>query len=143
MRRHKDAAVFLCGGQTEAVVVLIDGAAHSAQAVVAVGEHIRDGELFQPGCTRRLDNADKSDVMAGHGVKLDLQVICIAAGVMRLQDAIGHGAGLGICNGCRVKAFCCQRGISIAVCRNPLAPGVICTAGAALDHIQHSIRLSF
>ena len=143
VRGHKDTAVLFGSGQAKAVVVLIDGAAHSAQAVVAVGEHIRDGELFQPGCTRRLDNADESDVMACHGVKLDLQVICIAAGVMRLQDAIGHGAGLGICNGCRVKAFCCQRGISIAVCRNPLAPGVICTAGAALDHIQHSIRLSF
>ena len=137
VRGHKDAAVLFSSGQSKAVVILVDRAAHSAQAVVAVGKHIRNGEFLQTGCAGRLDNANKGDVMAGHGVKLDLQVIGIAAGVMGLQNAVGHGTGLCVCNGCCIKAFCGQRGRCIAVCRHPLPAGIVCTAGAALDHIQH------
>ena len=135
--RHKDAAVLLCCRQAEAVVILVDGAAHSAQAVVAVGQHIGDGELFQPRGTGRLDDAHKGDVMAGHGVKLDLQVFGIAAGVVGLQNAVGHGAGLCVLDGCGIKALCCQCGACFAVCRHPFTAGIVCAAGAALDHIQH------
>ena len=42
-----DAAVLLGGGQAEDVVVLVDGAAHGAEAVVTVGQHIGHGELLQ------------------------------------------------------------------------------------------------
>ena len=40
MRRNIDAAVFLGAAQSEHMVIFIDGAAHGAQRVVAVGEHI-------------------------------------------------------------------------------------------------------
>ena len=43
--RHIDAAVFLRGGETEDMVVLIDRAADGAEAVVAVGHRIRHGEF--------------------------------------------------------------------------------------------------
>ena len=137
MRGHKDAAVLFGSRQAEAVVILVDGAAHGAQAVVAVGEHIRDGELFQAGRAGRLDDAHKGDVMAGHGVKLDLQVFGIAAGVVSLQNAVGHGTGLGVFHRSGIKALggqCCR---CVAVCRHPLAAGIVCAAGAAFDHIQH------
>ena len=39
--RHIDAAIFLCSAKAEHVVVLIDGAAHCAQRVVAVSHSIR------------------------------------------------------------------------------------------------------
>ena len=48
MRRHIDAAVFLRAGQAEHMVILVDGAAHRAQGIVAVGEHIGDREPGQP-----------------------------------------------------------------------------------------------
>ena len=137
MRGHKDAAVLFGSRQAETVVILVDGAAHGAQAVVAVGEHIRDGELFQAGRAGRLDDAHKGDVIAGHGVKLDLQVFGIAAGVVSLQNAVGHGTGLGVFHRSGIKALggqCCR---CVAVCRHPLAAGIIRTAGAAFDHIQH------
>ena len=137
MRGHKNAAVFFGGGQAEAVVVLIDGAAHGAKAVVAVGEHIRNGEFLQTGRTGRLDDAHKGDVMAGHGIELDLQVFGIAAGVVGLQNAVGHGASLCVLDGCGIKALCCQCGACFAVCRHPFTAGIVCAAGAALDHIQH------
>ena len=137
VRGHKDAAVLFGSGQTKAVVVLVDSAAHSAQAVVAVGEHIRDGELFQPGSTGGLDNAHKGDVMACHGIKLDLQVLGIAAGVVCLHNIVGHSAGLSRGNGSGIKALCCQCSGCIAVCGHPLAARIVRTAGAAFDHIQH------
>ena len=137
VRGHKDAAVLFGSGQAKAVVILVDGAAHSAQAVVAVGEHIRDGELFQPGSTGGLDNAHKGDVMACHGIKLDLQVLGIAAGVVCLHNIVGHGAGLSRGNGSGIKALCCQCSGCIAVCGDPLSARIVRTAGAAFDHIQH------
>ena len=51
VRGHEDSAVLLRGGKPEDVVVLVDGAADGAQGVVAVGEHVGDGEL---GHARRL-----------------------------------------------------------------------------------------
>ena len=88
-------AVLLGGGQTEDVVVLIDGAAHGAQGVVAVGEHIGERELLHTGGPGSLDDANIGDVMGGHGVKLDGEAVHGAAGVVGLQNGIGHGALLG------------------------------------------------
>ena len=137
VRGHKDTAVLFGSGQAKAVVVLVDGAAHSAQAVVAVGKHIRNGKLFQPGSTGGLDNAHKGDVMACHGIKLDLQVLGIAAGVMCLHNIVGHGTGLSRGNGSGIKALCCQCSGCIAICGHPLSVRIVRTAGAAFDHIQH------
>ena len=137
MRGHKDAAVLFGSGQAKAVVILVDGAAHSAQAVVAVGEHIRDGEFFQPGSAGGLDNAHKGDVMACHGIKLDLQVLGIAAGIVCLHNAVGHGTGLSRGNGSGIKTLCCQCCGCVAVCGHPLSARIVRTAGAAFDHIQH------
>ena len=87
-----DAAVFFRGGEAEDVVVLVDGAAHGAQAVVAVGEHVGHGEFLHAGGARRLDNADIGDVVAGQAVKAHAQVLHVAALVMSLEDAVGHRA---------------------------------------------------
>ena len=137
MGRHEDAAVFFGCGQAEPVVVLVDGAAYGAQAVVAVGEHVRDGELFQARCAGRLDDAHKGDVMAGHGVELDLQVLVIAAGVVCRQDAVGHGALGGIRHSGGIKALRgqCRRGVCI--CVDPCAAHIVRAARAAFDGFQH------
>ena len=68
---HVDAAVFFGGGQAEHVVVLIDGAAHGAQAVVAVGQGVGHGETLEPGGPGLLDNAHVGDVVGDKGVKAD------------------------------------------------------------------------
>ena len=47
MRGHIDAAVFLRAGQAKHVVIFVDGAAHRAQGIVAVGEHVGDREFGQ------------------------------------------------------------------------------------------------
>ena len=67
--RHINAAVFARGGKAEHVVVLVDGAAHGAQAVVAVCEHVGDGELLHAGGARRLNDADERDVVRGERIK--------------------------------------------------------------------------
>ena len=74
------------------MVILVDGAAHSAQAVVAIGQDIGDGKLLQARSAGRLDDADIGDVVAGHGVELQAQGVGVIALVVSLQDAVGHGA---------------------------------------------------
>ena len=74
------------------MVVLVDGAADSAQGVVAVGEQIGQGELGHAGGTGRLDDTNIGDVMRGHGVVLQLEVLHVIHGVVGLQDTISHGA---------------------------------------------------
>ncbi len=139
MRRNKDAAVFLCSGQTKAVIILVDSAANRTKAVVAVGKNIWHREFFQPGCAGRLDNVDKGDVVAGHGIKLDLQVFLIAARVMRLHDIPCNGALFGFIDSRRVKALCGQGLRRIAVRCNPLAAGKICTRCAAFNHFNRPL----
>ena len=92
---HIDAAVLMGRAEGEHVVVLVDGAAHGAQAVVAVSQHIGHGEFLHAGCPGRLDDAHVGDIVAGQAVKAHLQAIHIAALVMGLQDAVGDGALLG------------------------------------------------
>ena len=84
VRGHEDAAVLFGSRQAEQVVVLIDGAAHGAQAVVAVGEHIGHGELFQTGSAGCLNDAHKGDIMAGHSVEFQLEILAVAALVVGL-----------------------------------------------------------
>ena len=88
MRGNEDAAVLLRGRKAEDVVVLVDGTAHGAQRVVAVGEHVGQGEFRHARCARGLDDADKRDVVAGHRVEADLQRTRIARGVVRLQNRV-------------------------------------------------------
>ena len=70
-----DAAVLFGCGQSEHVVVFVDGAAHGAQGIVAVGEDVGKGEGLESGGPGGLDDAYIGDVVGGHGVKADGQTI--------------------------------------------------------------------
>ena len=89
---HEDAAVLARGRQAEDVVVLVDGPAHGAQGVVAVGEHVGQRELLHARGARRLDDAHEGDVVARHGVEADLEVRKVRRGVVGLQDGVRDGA---------------------------------------------------
>ena len=73
------------------MVVLVDGAAHGAQAVVAVGQGVGNGKFLHPRGPGLLDNAHIGDVVGHHGIKAHLQPLCIAAYIVGLQDLPGHG----------------------------------------------------
>ena len=96
VRRDEDAAVLLGRGEAKDVVVLVDGAAHGAQRVMAVGEHVRQRELLHARGARRLDDADKGDVVARHGVEANLERLGVAGRIVCLEDRIRDGAALGI-----------------------------------------------
>ena len=74
------------------MVVLIYRAAHCAQRIVTVGQHVRHTELLHVAHARRLDYIDISDVMRQHAVEADFEVFHIAAGVVLLQSAIRYSA---------------------------------------------------
>ena len=61
--RNIDTTVLLGGGETEDMVVLVDGTTDSAQRVVAVGHRVRDRELVKSAGAGCLDNSDISDVV--------------------------------------------------------------------------------
>ena len=94
-----DAAVFLCGGQAEHVVVLVDRAAHGAQAVVTVRQRVGNRKLLHPGRARLLDDADIGDVVGHHRIEADLQMLRVAGCIVRLQDVPGHGLLPGLLRG--------------------------------------------
>ena len=96
VRRDEDAAVLLGRGEAEDVVVLVDGAAHGAQRVMAVGEHVRQRELLHARGARRLDDADKGDVVARHGIEANLERLGVSGRIVCLEDRIRDGATLGI-----------------------------------------------
>ena len=96
VRRDEDAAVLLGRGKAKDVVVLVDGAAHGAQRVMAVGEHVGQRELLHARGARRLDDADKGDVVARHGVEANLECLGISGRIVCLEDRIRDGAALGI-----------------------------------------------
>ena len=96
VRRHIHTAVLARGGQGEHVVVLVDGAAHGAQAVVAVGQHIGHGKTRHPAGAGSLDDAHIGDIMAGQAVKAQAQLLHVAAVIMGLQNAVGHRALRGL-----------------------------------------------
>ena len=87
----KVAPVLDGGGQAEDVVVLVDGAAHGAQAVVAVGHHIGDGELGQAAGLGGLDDAHIGDVVGDEAVKLQVKLAGLLLLVVAAEDLVGHG----------------------------------------------------
>ena len=96
VRRHIDAAEALGCGQTEDMVILIDGAAHSAEAVVAVGHGIGQRELRESACACRLDDSYVGDVVGNHRVKTYLKPRIVAGGVMGCENAVGDGSLAGL-----------------------------------------------
>ena len=90
--RYIDAAVLMRCRKGKLVVVLIDGAADSTERVMAVGEHIGEREFLHPGGSCRLDNADIGNVMAGHGIELQSELIHVFTLVMGFDDGICHRA---------------------------------------------------
>ena len=102
------AAVALGRRQAEHVVILVDGASHGAQGVVAVGEHIGQRELLHPRGPGGLDDAHVGDVVGRHGVKPDGQPVRAAGGIVGLEDGPGHGgahAALVLCGGDQAAAL--------------------------------------
>ena len=89
VRRDIDAAVLLRGGETEYMVVLIDCAADRAEAVVTVGEYVRERELFESAGTGGLDYADICDIMRRHRVEFDFQILVVSA-VVSGEDRPRH-----------------------------------------------------
>ena len=106
--RHINAAVFFRRRKAEGVVVLIDGAAHRAQAVVAIGERIGQREFRQPTGARGLDDAAIGDVVRNQRVKANARVFRVAARAVRAQNPIGHRTAA------RAGVFC-RRGNGRAV----------------------------
>ena len=84
MRRHIDSAIALCTGQPKHVVILVDGAAHCAEAVVAVRQYIRNWELLQSRCTCCLYDSYERNVVGSQLIKLDLQLVHIAGYIVIL-----------------------------------------------------------
>ena len=96
VRRDEDAAVLLGSRKAKDVVVLVDGAAHGAQRVMAVGEHVGQRELLHARGARRLDDADEGDVVARHSIEANLERLGVAGRIVCLKDRIRDGAALGI-----------------------------------------------
>ena len=97
VRRDIDTAVLLCGGEAEHVVVLIDGAAHRAQGVVAVGHGIRNREFLETAGARRLDDAHIRDVVGNHRIKTDTHFLALGAvDVVGTEDSVGDGVFAGL-----------------------------------------------
>ncbi len=76
---HVDTAVFLGGGETEHMVVFIDGTAYGAEGVVAVGHGVGEGEFLQAGGACCLYDAHVGDVVAHHGVEADAHLVALRA----------------------------------------------------------------
>ena len=73
------------------MIVLIDGTAHSAQTVVAVGHRIGQRKLLHAGGPCGLDNAYVRNIVRHHGVEFDFQIGLISRDVVRGKDAGGDG----------------------------------------------------
>ena len=63
MRGHKDAAVLARGREAKEVVVFVDGTAHGAQAVVAVGQRVGNGKFLEAAGAGRLHNTNIGNVV--------------------------------------------------------------------------------
>ena len=90
VRRHVRPAVFFGRGKAEHVIVFVDGAAHRAQGIVAVGHGVRQREFLQPAGLRRLYDADVSDVVRGDLVEFYLQFPVVSRNVVRRENFIRH-----------------------------------------------------
>ena len=96
MRRYIDAAVLLRAGQSEHVVIFIDSAAHRAERVMTVGQHIGHRELLKTGSSGRLDDSHKSNVMRGQFIEFYLKFIHIAGSIVGFQNPVGNGVLPGV-----------------------------------------------
>ena len=136
VRRNEDAAVLLGRGKAKDMVVLVDGAAHGAQRVVAVGEHVGQRELLHARGARRLDDADKGDVVARHGVEANLERLGVAGRIVCLEDRIRDGAALGILGRLRNTALG-----SLGLRHNLAAVTQVDAVLVQLDHtVSHSAQ---
>ena len=124
------------------MVVLVNGAAHSAQGVVAVGEHVGQGELLHAGGPGGLDDAHIGDIVAGHGVKLQGELLHVIHGVMGLQDGVGHGALLGLVLG-RDVAQAAGELLMVSLIYHSLAMEQIHAVFRQLDHKNFLLRSAF
>ena len=134
--RDENAAVLFGSRKTEDMVVLVNSAAHGAQRVVAVGEHVGQRELLHARCACRLDDADESDVVARHGVEANLERLGVVGRVVRLKDRIRDGAALGILGRLSNTAL-------YSLCRrhNLVAVTQVDAVLVQLDHtVSHSAR---
>ena len=73
------------------MVIFVDRTTYSAKAVMTVGQNVRQGELLHARSSCSLNDTNKGDIMRGHLVKLDLQILVIAGNVVAGQNAISHG----------------------------------------------------
>ena len=136
MGRNEDAAVLFGSREAKDVVVLVDGAAHGAQRVMAVGEHVGQRELLHARSARRLDNADEGNVVARHGVEADLERLGVARRVMCLKNRISDGAALGVLGRLRNAALS-----SLGRGHNLAATAQVDAVLVQLDHsVSHSAR---
>ena len=134
--RDEDTAVLLGSREAKDMVVLVDGAAHGTQRVVAVGKHVGQRELLHARSARRLDNADEGDIVARHGVEADLERLGVARRVMCLKNRISDGAALGILGRLRNAALC-----SLGRRHNLVAVTQVDAVLVQLDHsVSHSAR---
>ena len=97
MWRNIDAPVFLRRGQTEHVVILIDGPAYRAKGIVAICQYIRNRELFHAGSLGCLYNTHEGDVMGCHAVKPQLEMFHVTGCIVGLQNGVGNGPFPGRC----------------------------------------------
>ena len=136
VRRDEDAAVLLGRREAKDVIVLVDGAAHSAQRVMAVGKHVGQRELLHARGTRSLDDADEGDVVARHGVEANLERLGVAGRIVCLKDRIRDGATLGILGRLRNTALS-----SLGRRHNLAATAQVDAVLVQLDHtVSHSAQ---
>ena len=143
MRRHIYAAVLLRAAQAEHVVILVDGTAYRAERVMAVGEHIGDGESGQSRCTCCLDDADERDVMAGQFIEFDPKLLHVSGSIMRLEDRVCDGSLT-----CRITVLYCHSRTA-QLCRSlgsvedqPAAVYKICSSVTKLDTHMFLLTIS-
>ena len=103
IRRNIYSSVFLCGREAEYVIVFIDSASDSAQAVVAVCHGIRNRELLKAACSGRLDDTNVRDIVRDQRIKTDMEYTVIRLGAVRVQDLISNSA---VSSGVSVSILC-------------------------------------
>ena len=127
---------FLAAGEAKDVIVLVDSAAHGAQRVMAVGEHVGQRELLHARGTRRLDDADEGDIVARHGVEANLERLGVAGRIVCLKDRIRDGATFGILERLRNTALS-----SLGRRHNLAATAQVDAVLVQLDHtVSHSAQ---
>ena len=96
-----DTSVFFGGGQTEHVVVLVDGTAHGAEAVVAVCHGVGNGKFLESAGTGSLDDTHVGDIVTHKSIKLNLELIHVARRIVGLQDGVSDGTAASLFGGNR------------------------------------------